>query len=657
MKHHILLCLFVSTMLAACSDTADKEGEGTGDPDCLPGEVANPITGLCEPRQMTPPVTPDAGSPGPEDASAPDDQGMSTDDASTPEPDLSSTCEGLERRCNGDTVEQCVQGMFEVAETCESGFVCNRGNCIPESDSTCTPGQTRCGGTALVQTCEDDGVTWSAPVMCPSGQTCSDGVCTSGCAGLLNEKSNVGCEYVTMRHNQRTGLQTLPHTVVVSNPDAQESVTIAVTSPAGINHGIAQQTIAPMDSAVLNFPTSPMINQNGLSSNIYLIRSSRPVIATQFSPLNNPGIGSETSDASLLVPTNAIGNEYVVVGWRAAEPGGTYVDIVALEPGTSVTVESPIPLSGGASGNVAANSSATFTIPENQVLHLTENRSLFDTGTRDVSGVAITANKPVAVFTGASIVNIPDEPVLENPPQGCAGENASCVSNADCCSGVCGYDLMAGTERCFDSLMAGDHVEQQLFPVESWGTTYIATAFQSRTSNDFSIYRVVAATDGTTVTLDPPVNGESSFTLNRGEMRQLHAAQAFELTASEPVMLAQFMIGGQISFTGDGDPAFLIPPAIEQYRDTYVFLVPGNYRRNFVTLVKEAGSQIVLDGAPVQQALFTPVGGSSTWEYAIIESVSAGVHSATSGSPFGVVVHGMDEYISYAYCGGITLPE
>ena len=84
-----------------------------------------------------------------------------------------------------------------------------------------------------------------------------------------------------------------------------------------------------------------MVSAAGTSRNYYVIRSSRPVIATQFSPLNNPGLGSETSDASLLLPTNAFGLEYVVVGWRSLQPAGTYVDVVSLEANTQVTVTSP----------------------------------------------------------------------------------------------------------------------------------------------------------------------------------------------------------------------------------------------------------------------------------------------------------------------------
>ena len=44
------------------------------------------------------------------------------------------------------------------------------------------------------------------------------------------------------------------------------------------------------------------------------------------------------------------------------------------------------------------------------------------------------------------------------------------------------------------------------------------------------------------VTLDPPVNGESTFMLNRGQVHQIYGPSSFELTATNPVMLAQFMV-------------------------------------------------------------------------------------------------------------------
>lgn len=636
------LAVIISLVFAtSCSDDVVNSGTTT----CQPGEALNPISGTCVPRPQPNPNNPnDMGA-----------DGITTTDMIIPEMDMSedmtplpSTCEGSERRCNQNTVELCVNGMFVVSDDCNAqGLLCNLGNCIQDA-GICTPGASRCSSQTEFQNCQADGMSWTTSQSCPADRTCEGGQCVSGCAGLLDEKSNVGCEYISMRHNQLSGLRTLPHSVVVSNPGDQP-VSILVTSPAGINPNIPPQTVQPLSSAVLNFPTTPMVSGNGISSNYYVIRSDRPVIATQFAPLNNPGIGSETSDASLLLPTNALGREYVVVGWP---PG--YVDIVALEAGTVVQVSSPVPLNGGAGGSVPANGTGSFALQANTVFHLTGGTQFQP---RDVTGVTITSNNPIAVYTGASLVNIPSEAVRINPPSGCATTDASCTTNDQCCSGICGLDGQGASPTCLTSLSAGDHVEQQLFPVESWGNTYIATPFRNRGINDFTIYRVVAARDNTSITLTPAVNGVSNFVLNRGEVRQIYGPNAFELTATEPVMLAQYMIGGSTSASGDGDPAFMIPPAVQQFRDAYVFLVPGNYDKNYVTLIKRPSAQVTLDGNVVAQGEFQSAGGPLGWEYAILSNVGAGVHTATSTEAFGVIVHGMDNYISYAFSGGVTLPE
>lgn len=670
MTAHTYALFIVALFAASCASCGDDTNNGTPT-ECPENQVFNPVQGSCQPQfamnnpnnSMSDAGTDDTGSDNNENNSNNSNNDVDMGGGST---DMGGSCTGNDRRCVGNVVERCVDGMFEMAQTCGQGLICERGNCVPEDAGTCEPGDRRCTSATTYTTCLADGETFGDEAMCGEGESCMGGECTAGCAGLINEKSNVGCEYFTMRHEQATGSAgAVSHSVVVSNPGEQD-VTIEVTSPGGLDPMIAQQTIAPLDSAVLDFPVSPAVDTRGLSQNIYLIRSSRPVIATQFSPLNNPGAGRETSDASLLLPTNAAGQEYVVVGWRSLQPNGTWIDIVALEANTSVSVESPTDLSGGNAGSVSANSTGNFTIPmAGQVLHLEDNGG----GDTELSGVVINADKPVAVFTGATIVNIPDDRIRENPPNGCTGSfdppfpfiqpsgQFACTSNSECCSGTCAFFPGTNSYECRDGLQAGDHIEQQLFPVDSWGTSYVATPFYSRGTDDFSIYRVVAANDGTNITLDPPVNGVTMLTLNRGEWEQFYGPDAFELTADQPVMVGQFMVGGQVSSSEDGDPASMLPPAVQQYRDSYVFLVPGNYARNYVTLVKEPGTAIMLDGTAVAQAEFQPVGTAGNWEYAIIDTVNAGVHRATSTEPFGVVVHGMDYYISYAFAGGIILPE
>ncbi len=672
-----LLSLVVA--LAACSDNTTSSGSS-----CPQGTHQNPITGACQTTGRTGPdpggrdgglsdasTQPDAAGPHDTGTSPTSDAGTgpsdAASDAGTSGADTSTTaCQGIERRCHNGNVETCHNGQFQVTAQCTSHEICSRGNCIPNGTS-CQPGESQCVSATAYKVCASDGQSFNTPVSCPQGQQCQGGQCvdTSGCAGLLNEKSNLGCQYVSMRLNQANGLRTLPHTVVVSNPGTQ-AATVHVTSPGITSLNIPDQTIQPQQSAIINFPTSPMISQPGLSDKIYFLTTSRPVIATQFAPLNNPGVGSETSDASLLLPTNALGNEYVVLDWPGPpglgsfQPAGTYIDVVATKDNTTIQVSGPRALSAGSAGSMAANSSQTFTIPKDQVLHLAENGGMASTNT-DVSGTVITSNQPVAVFTGATIVDIPDHPVASNPPAGCAAKGATCTHNADCCTGICGYDNQSssssGNATCLDTLMAGDHLEQQLFPTDTWGTSYVATPFYKRGVNDFVIYKVTAAHDNTTITLDPPVDGNSTLTLNRGEVKMLYTPDAFEMDASNAIMVAQFMIGGSISTSGNGDPAFLLPPAVEQFRDSYVFLVPDQYALNFVTLIAPTGMDVTLDGNTIPASSFTPVGGQSNWSYKLIDSLSGGVHTANASQPFGVVVHGMDSYISYAFAGGIILPN
>lgn len=659
-----LCALFLSLAVAGmgCSDDT-TEGEGSS---CAQGEVLNQITGRCEVESRS---APDVGGGGGDDADdepdtrQPEDASDTTSQDAPVDAPVSNDCEANERRCLNGNVESCVNGQFQLSEECGDGYTCSRGNCIPEGE-TCTPGERRCASQTAYAVCEADGQAFGAPVACGQGETCEGGQCTTGCNGVLSEKSNLGCQYISMRLNQANGARTLPHTVVVSNPGDQPA-TVRVSSPGITNFSMPDQTIQPQQSAIIDFPTSPMISQAGLSDQIYILDTSLPVIATQFAPLNNPGIGSETSDASLLLPTNALGTDHVVLGWRGPpglggfQPAGTYIDVVAIEDNTTVQVSGPTALSGGSAGSMAANSSQTFSVPKNQVLHLAENGGFGSTDT-DVSGTVVTSNKPVAVFTGATIVNIPDQPIASNPASGCAQVGSSCTLNSDCCTGICGHPYQNGQEvawECMDSLSAGDHVEQQLFPTDTWGTSYVATPFYNRGVNDFAIYKVTAANDNTTVTVDPPINGVSSLTLNRGEVRELYTPDAFELTATDSIMVAQFMIGGTNSPSGNGDPAFLLPPAVEQFRDSYVFLVPDQYLMNFVTLIAPTGTDVTLDGTTHAASTFTSVGGGSTWSYKIIDSLAGGVHSASAGQAFGVVVHGMDNYISYAFSGGIILPE
>jgi hypothetical protein len=90
---------------------------------------------------------------------------------------------------------------------------------------------------------------------------------------------------------------------------------------------------------------------------------------------------------------------------------------------------------------------------------------------------------------------------------------------------------------------------------------------------------------------------------------------------------------------------------VEQFRDDYVVLVPANWLYDFMVITKKTGSTVNLDGAAIDQNVFTAVEGTE-WEVGRI-SVADGVHALDGDQAFGVIVLGYDSYDSYAYPGGL----
>src|SRR5690554_4785292 len=291
--YSLTLCLVLA--VAGCSD--DDEAKDGAAP-CAQGMEVNPLTGQCRYIGREGPGTSDAGpAPGAPDTRGQGDTTPSTDGGST-EPDTTpgGQCVAGQRRCNSGNAEICLAGQYELSETCGANSTCQNGSYVPDG-AVCSPGVTRCVSVNQYETCSADGGGYEGRVQCGGDEVCENGQCVSGCNSVIGEKSNIGCQYVSMRLNQSNGIRAQGHSVVVSNP-GNEVVTVNVTSPGVGNLNMPPQSINPQQSAILNFPSSPMISEAGVSDQIYVINTSKPVIATQFAPLNNPGVGSETSDAS-----------------------------------------------------------------------------------------------------------------------------------------------------------------------------------------------------------------------------------------------------------------------------------------------------------------------------------------------------------------------
>jgi hypothetical protein len=102
-----------------------------------------------------------------------------------------------------------------------------------------------------------------------------------------------------------------------------------------------------------------------------------------------------------------------------------------------------------------------------------------------------------------------------------------------------------------------------------------------------------------------------------------------------------------------GDPAFIVGVPAEQFRDDYVFLAPNAYKEDYVNIVAPVSATITLDNAAIPETAFTPI---VTTEFKVARiALTDGPHRITGTAPFGIVVYGYHDDVSYGYPGGANL--
>ena len=253
-----------------------------------------------------------------------------------------------------------------------------------------------------------------------------------------------------------------------------------------------------------------------------------------------------------------------------------------------------------------------------------------------------------------------------------------------------------------------------MIPVSAWGKAYVAAKSAQR-GIEGDYWKIVASEDGTQVNTNP-YQGDIPV-LNAGQSFELKSTTSFLIQSDKPVMVGQFLassyeINGSceegcqentsckelqpglnacstniltcnvdsdcpsgntcVALSDDlfggttkqcepiGDPAFMLAAPVEQFRDSYVFLVPNEYLQNFLTITAPVGPELVLDGQPVA---LDPIPGACTadntcWATKTV-SLGDGTHSinSTNKESFGIMVHGYDDDVSYGYPAGMGLKD
>ena len=240
-------------------------------------------------------------------------------------------------------------------------------------------------------------------------------------------------------------------------------------------------------------------------------------------------------------------------------------------------------------------------------------------------------------------------------------------------SGVNCVNIPKGYKFC-------DHIEQQLFPVQTWGRKYILVKSQAR-GEEWDYVRIYASKDDTKLTFKPATpekltlpSGWISFTandvkteLNAGEFSEFFFKGTLEVESNNQIMVAQYLTGSQMISKGCqalyghgaecvGDPAMMLIPPAEQFRKDYLFLTPGSYVSNFATIIIKKGESPVLDGNTVTDIHEMD---DSNFSYAIVDLGSAfSNHTLTcEKNPCGLFVYGWEMDVSYSYPGGLNFEK
>ncbi|MDY0001854.1 MAG: IgGFc-binding protein, partial [Polyangia bacterium] len=381
-----------------------------------------------------------------------------------------AVCEPERIYCLGPLAQTCRQdGESYDEEDCAAlGKVCHPGlGC-----TSCHPGALSCQGQTVVA-CQGNGETLVPVTTCDAStnEVCFLGNCVDACRQASENRSYVGCEYWAVDLDNAvissvfnaaaqqfavvvSNPGTLPATVRVERNDAPPGWPLAVVEVVRIDlppQGLRVINLAPREvdgSAPGTYNTG---THTALTSNAYRVVSNVPIIAYQFSPLDNVQVFS--NDASLLVPTSALDGEYLVMGWPQTiavtnDPNTNFhsnlrafLTIVGIETGTDVSVELSTAIVGSESIPArAAGETIDMSLGPFDVLNLETG----DFGA-DFTGTRIKADRPVAVFSGSEASDVPM------------------------------FDSLAFRYCC------ADHLQHQLFPVTSAGSRFVVARMPSRT--------------------------------------------------------------------------------------------------------------------------------------------------------------------------------
>lgn len=299
---------------------------------------------------------------------------------------------------------------------------------------------------------------------------------------------------------------------------------------------------------------------------------------------------SASTDMTFLIDGTRLGTQYVTSGYYSTSIGlPDQISVQATQDNTTVVFN----LAGGETVTQILNAGQTYLIER----------------PRELTGSIVQSDQPIAVFSGNRCANIPN-----------------------------------GNTAC-------DHILEQMPSVDALSTTHYVSR-TPRTGADGDVVRIIAAADGTEVTID----GLLVATLNSGEYYETRVgASGNVITTNEAVLVAQYLIG-QSQAGQNTDPAMTIVPGADQWLSNYVFAAPSgsaDFPTDFISLIvpTDAISSLLIDGAA--ETLSFMALGLSGYSFANFDvSPKSGPFTISADDPFQLLLTGYDSFDSYFTYGG-----
>jgi len=369
-------------------------------------------------------------------------------------------------------------------------------------------------------------------------------------------------------------------------------------------------------------PNTYLLNNEGLFKNMAIRVSARNPIVV-YSYITQSAI----SGATLCLPTNVLGQEYITMNYRQISNvpnSNSYFTIIATEDNTSVEITyaavTKSKKSAGSKDTIKLNKGEIY-----QVLgdHNNSGAKLFFgedlTGSRIKS---IGTCKRIAVFSGSGKIRIGD----------CVGNNNT-----------------------------SDNLYQQNYPVSTWGKTFLTVSSYSRQTN---FYRIIKSKVDAVVKINGLTIPSANFTNNT--YHEFQTSLPTKIESTEPITVAQFFTTqGCNSNPQPYDPDMIILNPVEQNISKVTLVssnlaAPANQQHHIHIIMTNKGtslSSFTVDGVKVPVTAWTTHDADNQYSYLYLENVTQGYHTLSSDSGFNALAYGYANAESYGYSAGSNVRD